>query len=105
MTDALLIIAALLVTGIGCQWLAWRLRIPAILFLLLTGVLAGPLLGWLRPDMLFGDLLFPFVSLSVALILFEGGLTVVFALKAIAGLDHSPRDRCGCRVIPVCPAS
>ena len=78
MTDTILIIAALLVTGIGCQWLAWWLRIPAILLLLLTGILAGPLLGWLRPDMLFGDLLFPFVSLSVALILFEGGLTLEF---------------------------
>ena len=59
MTDTILIIAALLVTGIGCQWLAWRLRIPAILFLLLAGVLAGPLLGWLCPDMLFGCSLDP----------------------------------------------
>jgi NhaP-type Na+/H+ or K+/H+ antiporter len=78
LTDTLLIISALLVTGIGCQWLAWRLRVPAILFLLLTGLIAGPVLGWLQPDMLFGDLLFPFVSLSVALILFEGGLTLEF---------------------------
>ncbi|MCG6910507.1 MAG: cation:proton antiporter [Deltaproteobacteria bacterium] len=78
MTDAIYIIAAVLVAGIGCQWLAWRLRIPAILILLLVGIIAGPLLGWLDPDMLFGDLLFPFVSLSVALILFEGGLTLEF---------------------------
>jgi CPA1 family monovalent cation:H+ antiporter len=78
MTETMQTIAALLVAGIGYQWLAWRLRIPAILFLLMTGVLAGPLLGWLRPDMLFGDLFFPFVSLSVALILFEGGLTLEF---------------------------
>src|SRR5690606_34837660 len=38
--------------GIGaaallCQWLAWRVRLPAILFLLLSGILAGPVLGWL----------------------------------------------------------
>ena len=26
--------------AIGCQWLAWRLKLPAILFLLLTGILA-----------------------------------------------------------------
>ena len=58
------------------QWMAWRLRLPAILFLLLCGILAGPILGWLNPEQLFGDLLFPIVSLSVALILFEGSLTL-----------------------------
>jgi len=70
--------------GIGagallCQWLAWRLRLPAILFLLLSGILAGPLLGLLDPQALFGPLLFPLVSLSVALILFEGSLTLHFS--------------------------
>lgn len=78
MKDTILIVAGLLAAGIGCQWLAWRVRLPAILFLLMTGVLAGPLLGWLQPDALFGQLLFPFVSLSVALILFEGGLTLEY---------------------------
>ena len=67
--------------GIGAaallsQWLAWRLRLPAILFLLLSGIVAGPLLGWLDPDEMFGPLLFPLVSLAVALILFEGSLTL-----------------------------
>lgn len=67
--------------GIGlaalcCQWLAWRLKLPAILFLLLSGILAGPLLGWLDPQELFGPLLMPLVSLAVALILFEGSLTL-----------------------------
>src|SRR5690606_9958221 len=59
-------------------WLAWRLRVPAILFLLLAGILLGPISGWLDPDDLFGDLLFPLVSLSVAVILFEGSLTLEF---------------------------
>ncbi len=31
--------------ALGCQWLAWRLKLPAILFLLLTGILVGPVLG------------------------------------------------------------
>jgi len=62
--------------ALASQWLAWRLRLPAILFLLLCGILAGPLLGWLHPDALFGPLLFPLVSLAVALILFEGSLTL-----------------------------
>lgn len=62
--------------ALGCQWLAWRLKLPAILFLLLTGILAGPLLGWLDPQEMFGPLLMPLVSLAVALILFEGSLTL-----------------------------
>ena len=67
--------------GIGAlciisQWLAWWARLPAILFLLLSGLLIGPVTGTLDPDRLFGDLLFPIVSLSVAVILFEGSLTL-----------------------------
>jgi len=58
------------------QWLAVRLRLPAILFLVMGGLLLGPTTGLLNPDELFGDLLFPFVSLSVAIILFEGSLTL-----------------------------
>ena len=64
------------VAALGCQWLAWRLKLPAILFLLLTGILMGPVLGWLDPQTLFGPLLMPLVSLAVALILFEGSLTL-----------------------------
>ena len=67
--------------GIGagalfCQWLAWRLKLPAILFLLLTGILVGPVLHLLDPQEMFGPLLMPLVSLAVALILFEGSLTL-----------------------------
>jgi len=61
--------------GIGCQWLAWWLKLPAILFLLLAGIGVGPLTGILQPDRLFGDLLFPIVSLGVVVTLFEGSLT------------------------------
>jgi len=74
---------ALVLTGIGllalaCQWLAWRLRLPAILPLLIGGIAAGPVTGLLEPDALLGDLLFPLVSLAVAVILFEGSLTLDF---------------------------
>ncbi|OAI94434.1 cation:proton antiporter [Pseudomonas putida] len=62
--------------ALGCQWLAWRLKLPAILFLLLGGILVGPVLGWLDPQAMFGPLLMPLVSLAVALILFEGSLTL-----------------------------
>ncbi|MEM1271291.1 MAG: cation:proton antiporter, partial [Bacteroidota bacterium] len=77
MPETLLIgLASVLVLGVGAQWLAWRLRIPSILLLLLFGFLAGPVTGFLDPDALAGDLLFPFVSLSVGIILFEGGLSL-----------------------------
>ena len=74
--DILIALAALGIASLASQWLAWRLRLPAILFLLLSGILAGPVLGWLDPTRLFGTLLFPLVSLAVALILFEGSLTL-----------------------------
>lgn len=76
--DKALILSAVVFTGIICQWVAWRVKLPAILFLLLAGVVAGPGLGLLDSDALFGDLLFPFISLSVAVILFEGSLTLQY---------------------------
>lgn len=79
--------AALLSLGFACQWLAWRRKLPAILFLLLSGIALGPVTGLLRPDALLGDLLFPFVSLGVAVILFEGSLTLRFS--EIRGLGPS----------------
>lgn len=72
-------LAIVLGTGIGAQWVAWRLRLPAILLLLLAGIGLGPVTGILQPDALFGDLLLPIVSLSVGIILFEGGLSLSFA--------------------------
>ncbi|MEE4377620.1 MAG: sodium:proton antiporter [Candidatus Competibacteraceae bacterium] len=71
-----LLIALIGLLGISAQWLAWRLQVPAILFLLLIGLVAGPMTNLIRPDELFGDLLFPLVSLGVAVILFEGSLTL-----------------------------
>lgn len=75
----LISLASIGVISLICQWIAWRLRLPAILFLLLAGILVGPGLGFLSPDKLFGDLLFPIVSLAVAVILFEGSLTLKFS--------------------------
>ncbi len=87
---ALISLAGILVIGIMCQWVAWRVKMPAIIFLLLSGILAGPVLNFLHPDQLFGDLFFPFVSLSVAVILFEGSLTLKF--QDIPGLERIIRN-------------
>jgi len=69
-------LASIIVLGIAAQWLAWRFHLPAILLLLVFGMAAGPWLGIVDPDQIFGDLLFPLVSVSVAIILFEGGLNL-----------------------------
>ncbi|HWP92813.1 MAG TPA: sodium:proton antiporter [Thermodesulfobacteriota bacterium] len=69
-------IASIIALGIGAQWLAWRFRLPSILLLLILGFVAGPVTGFLNPDVLFGELLLPVVSLSVSIILFEGGLSL-----------------------------
>ena len=54
-------LAAIGILALLCQWLAWWVKLPAILFLLIAGICIGPLFGWLNPDRLFGDLLFPFI--------------------------------------------
>ncbi len=82
-----LALAAVGVVGLGCQWLAWKLRLPAILFLLLAGIVAGPVTGLLNPQQLLGELLFPLISLAVAVILFEGSLTLNF--KEIRGVSNT----------------
>ncbi len=86
----ILSLSFILLAGIVCQWLAWRVKYPAIIFLLATGIFAGPVMGWLDPDELFEDLLFPFVSLAVAVILFEGSLTL--KLQNIPGLERVIRN-------------
>ncbi|MFZ8999443.1 MAG: cation:proton antiporter, partial [Ilumatobacteraceae bacterium] len=67
-------LAVIVGVGMAAQWLAWRTQIPSIILLLVSGLLLGPVLGVIDPDALLGGTLFPIVSLSVALILFEGGL-------------------------------
>lgn len=63
--------------GIGAEWISWRLRLPSILVLLVVGVVAGPIIGILDPRILFsGGVLAPIVAISVAIILFEGALSL-----------------------------
>ena len=73
-----LIFGLIAVTGFLCQWISWRIKLPAILLLLIAGIVLGPVGGIINTNELLGDLLFPIVSLSVAIILFEGSLTLQF---------------------------
>ena len=83
--DLLIKLAVIGVLGSLAQWFSWWVKLPSILFLLLLGFIVGPITGYLNPDEVFGDLLFPIVSLAVSVILFEGALTLNF--KEIKGLQ------------------
>ncbi|TMM59022.1 cell shape-determining protein [Maribacter algarum] len=83
-------LAGIIILGIVAQWFAWRLKLPAILPLILIGLLVGPIASiytedghkliepvWNGEKGLFpGDALYYFVSLAISIILFEGGLTL-----------------------------
>ncbi|SFN56869.1 cation:proton antiporter [Salegentibacter flavus] len=83
-------LASLVILGILAQWLAWKIKTPAILPLILIGLLVGPVstfftedgTKWLEPiwngseGVFPGESLFYFVSLAISIILFEGGLTL-----------------------------
>ncbi len=72
-------LATIAVFGIGAQWIGRRLRVPSLLLLLPAGLLAGDVLGLVEPEELLGDLLFPLVTLLVALLLFQSGLQLRLA--------------------------
>ncbi|QDS87284.1 K(+)/H(+) antiporter NhaP2 [Rosistilla ulvae] len=82
--DLLLYLALVPALGVLSQWIAWRTRLPGILLLLCMGILLGQFvpLDTLIAEIMDGDpqdvpgILFPIVSLSVAVILFEGGLSL-----------------------------
>jgi len=64
--------------GVGSQWIAWRLRMPAIVLMLVAGIIIGPVLGIFDPARDIGPLMSPIIAIAVAIILFEGGLTLNF---------------------------
>ena len=72
--------AGIVALGVTAQWLAWRLRLPAIVLLLAFGFAIGQVAGPDQIDEIIApELLFAIVSLSVAIILFEGALGLQFA--------------------------
>lgn len=70
--------------GIGSQWIAWKFNLPAIVIMSVAGLLAGPIFGIMNPEQSFGDLYNPIISVAVAIILFEGSLSL--NLKELRGL-------------------
>lgn len=62
--------------GVGAQWIAWRLNMPAIVLMLVAGIVIGPVAGVLDPGRDLGPITGPMISIAVAIILFEGGLTL-----------------------------
>lgn len=76
--DPVMAVALVGTLGVGAQWVAWRLRMPAIVLMLAAGLLAGPVLGFFEPSRDIGTLMGPMISIAVAIILFEGGLTLDF---------------------------
>ena len=80
-----LYIASILALGIVVQWLAWRLQIPAIVMLLVSGFILGQF-----TDLQTGseqELFFACISLAVGIILFEGGLSLDFReIKGVRGV-------------------
>lgn len=85
-------LGGIVILGILAQWIAWRLKVPAILPLIIIGLIVGPISTlWTETGMklieplwneksqhgLFpGELLYHFVELGIGIILFEGGLTL-----------------------------
>jgi NhaP-type Na+/H+ or K+/H+ antiporter len=60
--------------AVGCQILANRLRVPAIVLLLPVGFVAGALTDDINPTAILGSAFEPLVSLAVAVILFDSGV-------------------------------
>lgn len=83
MDERLIYYTSILLLGIASQWLAWRLRLPSILLLLAVGFTAGQFYD--QSQVVEQDTLFVLVSLAVAVILLEGGLTLRFSELAEAG--------------------
>ncbi|MFZ0452412.1 MAG: cation:proton antiporter [Ignavibacteriaceae bacterium] len=88
MSENLLVgLSLIIILGILAQWISWRFRLPSILLLLIAGFISGPYLGIIKPDSFFGELLFPIVSISVSVILFEGGLSLRLSeLRSVGGV-------------------
>lgn len=75
-SDPAVYLALVTALAVVCQVLAWAIRIPSILILLIVGFGLGQIV--VPDDVLGRDVLFGGVSLAVGIILFEGSLSLRF---------------------------
>ncbi|MGD1977927.1 MAG: cation:proton antiporter [Akkermansiaceae bacterium] len=76
----------LLLLGVFAQWASWRLKFPSILLLLIFGFVLSQASGTRIDDYLESEQsLLSLVGFFVAIILFEGGLTLKFSELREAG--------------------
>lgn len=73
-----ILISLILLVSVFCQYVAWRTKFPAILFLILAGLILGPIANVINVGQEFDQFLEVFLPVSAALILFEGGLSLNF---------------------------
>lgn len=87
----LVYLTLILALGVLAQWIAWRFKLPSILLLLALGFTLGQWTGvriddYLAPGDGHSSPLLSAVGLFVAIILFEGGLTLKFSELRESGL-------------------
>ena len=77
--SATLAVSLIIFLGVFSQWLAWKISKPAIVIMSLAGLIVGPFLNIIVPSQVLGDSIYKsIISISVALILFEGSLSLDF---------------------------
>lgn len=80
------VVILLAVLAMAAQWVAWRIRLPAIVLLAVAGILVGPVFNLMNPMRDFPTFSHVYIELCVALILFEGGMNLRWhEFKANAG--------------------
>ena len=82
----LVTIGGIVLIGMISQWIAWKQKVPVIILLIVSGFIAGPILGIITPQQTLGqEMIFTIVELSVALILFDGALQLkISELKLVS---------------------
>lgn len=89
MHNLVLVITLIGILGVGAQWIAWRFNWPAIVVMAIAGLMSAPIFDLMLPagaaatglprmQALLGDTYRPIIAIAVAVILFEGGLSLNF---------------------------
>ena len=88
-------VGLILALAVGSQVLASRLKIPALIILLPVGFAAGAITTDVNPQRLLGTAFQPLVSLAVAVILYDAGISLDLRKQ---GSVEGPVYRLGARL-------